>query len=62
MVLSESEKKAGGNTEPNNESLSRKPLISALVWHPKNGGGIIRRAQRSLAAKSIGGRGVKVPK
>ena len=54
MVLSESEKKAGGSTE----SLSRKPLSSALVWHPKNGGGIIRRAPGSLAAKSIGGRGV----
>ena len=33
--------------------MSRKPLISALIWHPENGRGIIRRAPRSLAAKSI---------
>ena len=33
--------------------LSRKPLISALIWHPESGLGIIRRLPRPLAVKSI---------
>ena len=40
----------------NKQYLSRKPRISALIWHPKNRRGIIRRAPRLLAAKSIGAR------
>ena len=39
--------------------ISRKPLILALIWHPKSGRGIIRRVPHPLAAKSIGARGVK---
>ena len=37
----------------NKRYISRKPCISALIWHPKNGRGTIRRAPRPLAAKSI---------
>ena len=43
----------------NKRHLSKKPLISALIWHPESGRGIIMRASRPLAAKSIGPRGVK---
>ena len=32
--------------------LSGKPLISALLWHPESGRGIIRRAPRPLAPKA----------
>ena len=37
----------------NKRYISRKPWISALIWHPKSGRGPIRRAPRPLAAKSI---------
>ena len=33
--------------------LSRKPLISALIWHSKSGRGFTRRPPRPLAVKSI---------
>ena len=39
--------------------LFYKPWISALIWDPESGRGIIRRAPRSLAVKSIGAREVK---
>ena len=41
----------------NKQYISRKPLISAFIWHPESGCGIIRRVPRLLAVKSIGGRG-----
>ena len=32
---------------------SRKPLVSALIWHPESGRGIIRRAWRWLAVEEL---------
>ena len=43
----------------NKQYISRKPQISAFIWHPESGRGSIRRAPRPLAVKSIGARGVK---
>ena len=37
----------------NKRYLSKKPLITALIWHPESGRGIIRRRPRPLAVKSI---------
>ena len=37
----------------NKQYTSRKPLISALIWHPKSGRGIFRTMTRLLAVKSI---------
>jgi hypothetical protein len=41
----------------NKQYISRKPWISDLIWHPKSGRGITRKAPHPLAAKSIGARG-----
>ena len=37
----------------NKRYISKKPLILALIWHPKSGRGIIRRAWRWLAVKEL---------
>jgi hypothetical protein len=37
----------------NKQYLSRKPLISALIWHPKRGRGIIMRLPRPPALKGV---------
>ena len=37
----------------NKRDISKKPWISALIWHPESGRGIIRRVPRSLTAKNI---------
>ena len=37
----------------NKRYTSRKPLISALIWHPESGRGIIRRVPRLFGAKNI---------
>ena len=41
----------------NKRYINEKPLISAFIWHPESGRGIIRRVPRLLAVKSKGGRG-----
>ena len=37
----------------NKRYICKKPLISALIWHPESGRGITRRPPRPLAVKSI---------